>query len=180
MGNDEDYIEAKINLEPTNRTNKAKQNIISIGQGIDTWSTSNDGKFNLHFYYPNSSKNDHLLRFSAVIGEKVNGITRRTMGVIKIPNELITLRVDKNGISIDGHYISLYNTNNLTALKNSGDDGNYKYITEDDKPENTYQYFIDNYLSINQILQNLEVGSLQGNVRSWAYYDYIMCHLNID
>ena len=180
MSNGDDYIEAKINLEPTQRLNKAKQNVLSIGENIDVWSTENDNKYNLHFYYPNANANDRLLRFSAVIGEKVNGLTRRTMGIIKIPDELITIKVDKFGISIDGHYIERYSPNNLNSLKTSGSEGDYKFITEDDRPTNTYEYFISNYLSTEGALTDLEVGSTQGKVRSWAQYEYIKYHINLN
>ena len=166
-------MEAKIDLSSLNRT---KQNIFSVGSDISVWSTGNDGKYNLHFYYPNATAHDQLLRFSAVIGQKVNGLTRRTKGIIKIPSELITIRIDKNGISIDGNYISRYEPDNLTALKNSGDEGNYKFITEDDKPAYTYEYLITNYFENVLDVENLQLGSMEGSTRTWAYYEYIMYH----
>lgn len=179
LSNGNDYIEAKINLEPTNRVNKAKQNVISMGEDIKVWSTGGDGKHNIHFYYPNSESNDHLLRFSAVIGEKINNATRRTKGIIKIPNEILTIRVDKNGISIDNHYISRFSPNNLNTLKNSGEEGNYKFVTEDDRPSNTYEYFVSNYLILDQVLLNWGVGSMEGSTRSWASYEYVKYHFDL-
>lgn len=179
LSNDYDYIEAKINLEPTNRKKLAKQNVISIGEDISVWSTKDDGKYNLHFYYPHAENNDHLLRFSAVVGQKVDGVTRRTKGIIKIPNEVITIRVCKYGVLIDGVPIEKFSSNKLTDLKNSGEEGNYKYVTEDDRPVNTYQWFVETYLSIEGVLEDLEVGSMEGSARSWAYYEYIMYHIKL-
>ena len=186
LGNGEDYIEAKINLLPTNRSNDIKQNVLSVGQGIQEWPTTNNSKYSIHFYYPNSEKNDHLLRFSAVIGEKVNGLTRRTMGIIKIPTELVTIRIDCNGIKINGHYVenfkpntSYHNDSNglknaLQELKDAGNNGNYKYVSYDDRPLDTYQYFIEHYLSSNEELSDMQVGCIQGKSRSYAHYDYVM------
>lgn len=174
-----DWIEAKIDLAHLNDTqNQVKQNIFSIGSDISKWSTGNDGAYNIHFYYPHKEKDDHLLRFSAVIGEKVNNVTRRTKGVIKIPNDVITIRLSEYGISIDGVQISRFTTNKINDLINSGDEGNYKYIVEDDQPINTYQYLIDNYL-MTGLIYNLQVGSKEGSARSWATYEYIKYHLNL-
>lgn len=173
LSNEYDYIEAKIDLEPTNRLKKAKQNILSVGENIDVWSTSNDGLYNIHFYYPNSQVNDHLLRFSTVIGVKEGNLTKRTMGVIKLPTEIITIRISKYGISINNNLIERYTSNNLSDLKNSGVEGDYKFITEDDRPPNTYETFVSDYLSADRVLEDLQIGSTQGNVRSWAYYYYL-------
>ena len=172
-------MEAKIDLSTINDTlTQVKQNIFSVGSDIEKWSTGNDNAYNIHFYYPNKTKDDHLLRFSTVIGEKVDGLTRRTMGVIKIPSDVITIRISKDGISIDGVPISPFSTNSLNALTASGNEGNYKYITEDDRPANTYQYLHTNYLMTNRIYQ-LQVGSKEGKTRSWAYYEYIKYHINL-
>ena len=119
-----------------------------------------------------------MLRFSAVIGEKPPGytVTRRTKGVIKIPDELIVLRIDNQGASINGHYISKYTgTNKVNNLINDPD-ADYMFITEDDTPSNTYQYLIDNFLSNITDIENLQVGSMEGSNRSWATYEYIMYH----
>ena len=180
LGNDYDYIEAKINLEPTNRQpSLAKQNVFSVGQDISVWSTTADGKYNIHFYYPNATSNDYLLRFSTVAGEKVNNVTRRTKGIIKIPSEVITIRICKYGIMIDGHLIEKFSSNKLSDLKSSGDEGNYKFVTEEDSPKNTYFWFIDNFLMQENVLEDLEVGSMEGKARSWAYYEYIMYHIKL-
>ena len=191
LGSGNDYIEARINLEPTNRKNIAKQNVLSIGQNISVWSTNDDGKYNVHFYYPNSTSNDHLLRFSVTVGEKISGSStaKRTMGIIKIPNELITIRLDKNGISIDGHYIQNYKPNTSyhnspsgleAALNELVNDPNadYYYVCNDDRPLNVYQYCIDNKLSTDAPV-SLKTGSLEGKARSWAYYEYIMYHIEL-
>ena len=138
--------------------NRKKQNILSIGTNVDVWSTGNDGEYNLHFYYPNASAHDNRLRFSAVIGEKVNNITRRTMGLINISDESsVIIRFDKDGFWVDGNLIQ---------------DGDF--TIEDERPANTYTgYFMDHFKTGNHYLQ---IGSTQGGTRTWAYYDYIMYH----
>lgn len=174
-------MEAKIDLSSLN---KLKQNVFSVGEDISVWSTGNDGKYNVHFYYPNA--NDpykHFLRFSTVIGEKPQGynVTRRTKGVIRLPEDVyvIKIRFDGIGISINGNYIEKFGGNNKIAdLLAAGDAGNYKFITEDDTPANTYSYFVTKCLE-SDIFKDLEFGSEEGSTRSWAYYEYIKYHKNL-
>jgi len=186
-------VEAKIDLTGLNR---AKQNIFSLGSNISVWSTGNDNHYNLHFYYPNSEAHDHLLRFSAVIGNKVNDLTRRTKGIIKLPvksedDEIITIKIDREGIQIDGHYIEnyqpgvSYDGKNTTAFRNAisalaeDENADYKYIPEDDRPLDTYQYLISNYFENVNNIENLQFGSMEGSTRTWAYYEYIKYHKNL-
>ena len=175
-----DYVEAKIDMTTISDTlNQAKHNIFSVGNEIDRWSTSEDHDYNIHLYYPHKDPGDHLLRFSAVIGEKVNNTTMRTMGIIKIPGDIITIRISSQGIVIDGVSIEHFENNNLNSLKASGEAGNYKYVTEDDRPADTYHYLLTNYLMADE-LHNLQVGSMEGKTRSWAHYYYIKYHINLN
>ena len=151
-----DYVEANMDLSSLNRK---KQNIFSIGENIDVWSKTADGYYNLHFYYPNATAHDHKLRFSAVIGEIVGGDTRRTKGIIDIADESnLTIRVDKMGFWIDGTLITSSN-----------------YTIDDERPANTYYgYFMDHFRTGSH---NLQIGSTEGTTRTWAYYNYIMYHI---
>lgn len=138
----------------------AKENIFSVGDNINVWSTTNDGYYNLHFYFPHSLT-DKRLRFSVVIGEKVSGATRRTMGILPIPDETnLIIRFDKDGFWING------------TLINVGD-----YQVEDDRPSETYGYFMEHFRSGSF---NFGFGSRQGNNRSFAYYYYVKYHKVLD
>lgn len=141
-----------------------------------------------------------MLRFSAVIGNKVDDLTRRTKGIIKIPvkdedDEIITIKVDREGIQIDGHYISNYYPDNdvsfngntsTNAFRNAfaefveDEDADYKYLPEDDRPLATYQYLISNYFENVDDIENLQFGSMEGSTRTWAYYEYIKYHHNLN
>ena len=141
--------------------NKIKQNILSIGDNITTWSTGPDGLYNIHFYYPNAAAHDHKLRFSCVVGEMVNGLTRRTMGVIDIADESnLIIRFDKDGFWIDGVLIP----------QNASE---YTFTVVDERPVETYKYMMQHFQSQ---LPHLELGSKQGTTRTWAYYEYIKIH----
>ena len=142
--------------------NRTKQNILSIGDDITKWSTGNDGKYNVHFYYPNSTAHDHKIRFSCVVGQVVNGASRRTMGIVDIADESnVTIRFDKDGIWIDG---VLLNQNKPE----------YNFTIYDEKPVETYKYVMQHFQGK---LPHLELGSKEGNTRTWTYYEYIkVCH----
>lgn len=194
FGTGEDYIEAKIRLSPNacdRRPDVKKQNLISIGQGIEEWPKTANGKYTLHFYYP--CNNAPLLRMSAVIGQKTDGNnTDRTLLVIKLPKdtEVITIRVTANGVYVNGHLIEIdpddvgkqYNRDNKSKeISFYNKEGNeYKYYIEQDSPTGTYQNLITNFLSQDHVLRDLEIGSLEGVNRSWAYYDYIVIHKQIN
>jgi len=149
-----DYIEALMDVSSLNRI---KQNIISIGENIKIWNTNNDGTYNLHIYFPNA-EGDRRVRFSAVIGEKVNNNTRRTMGTVKqaIPDETnLLIRFDKYGFWVNGDLV---------------EDGDFDIV--DERPANTYTgRFMEHF---NSGPVNIQIGSMEGNTRSYAVYKYVM------
>ena len=155
-----DFVEAKLDLSPLNRI---KQNIFSVGEDLKTWNTGNDRTYNFHAYFPNAN-GDRRLRFSAVIGEKVNGLTRRTMGIVNfdIQDETsVIIRFDKYGFYVNG------------VLVTAGD-----FEIVDDRPGDTYpDYFMQHF---NNGPLNIQFGSMEGSTRSYAIYDYIMYHHNLN
>jgi hypothetical protein len=62
-----DYIEAFFDLSTceADPNNPKKQNVLSLGQDIKTWSSN--GKYNLHFYYPDDVES-MMMRYSFTIG----------------------------------------------------------------------------------------------------------------
>lgn len=105
----------------------------------------------------------------------------RTMGIIKIPHDTIIIRIDSEGIKIDGHLIERYVNNNQAQLV-ADPDGDYKFISIDDNPANpvfpdtyTYEYIIDEFFRKNNVM-DLQFGSMEGKTRSWAWYEYVKFH----
>jgi hypothetical protein len=103
-----DYIEAFFDLSTceADPNNPKKQNVLSLGQDIKTWSSN--GKYNLHFYYPDDVES-MMMRYSFTIGQKAPGksYTKRLMGkayVTDLANTVI--RLDKDGLWIDGVLLS--------------------------------------------------------------------------
>lgn len=159
--------------------NRAKQNILSIGEDIANWNPSTANKYNLHFYYPNAV-GDGRIRFSAVSSNIYKGVNRRTMGVVdsdvflfdEITNPIVVIKFDINGFYINGVLI---------------DRSNFSIINESSKtpewPNNptppevwTYpDYFMQHFTSTIDI----QFGSQEGTTRTWAYYEYIKYHKNL-
>lgn len=82
------------------------------------------------------------------------------MGKVDIPDEEnLIIRFDKDGFWINGTLIDYSNCS-----------------IEDERPTNSYvDYFMPHF----QGNLNLQIGSRQGNSRSYAQYDYIMYHKNL-
>ena len=137
--------------------------------------------FNFHFYYPNDGK-DKRVRFSVVSNNKVkiNGSTnnRRTMGVVKSDiflfneetNYLLTLKFDKNGFYVNGHLITRDDFENIEASKTP----EWPYEPSGEGTDVwTYPDYSMPYFQ-GEMNNTIYFGSMEGSVRSYAYYEYIM------
>ena len=154
--------------------NRAKQNILSIGEDIESWAPKGKNQYNLHFYYPNDV-GDTRLRFSVVCNSKYGNSNRRTMGIINTDvwefnedtNYEVTLKFDKNGFYVNGHLITRSDFGPVEAgktpeLPNQTDVNNGEVWTYPD-------YFMPHF----QGVLNLSFGSMEGSTRTWATYEYI-------
>lgn len=153
-----DYIEAFFDLSTceADPNNPKKQNVLSLGQDIKIWSSN--GKYNLHFYYPDDVES-MMMRYSFTIGQKVPGksYTKRLMGkayVTDLANTII--RLDKDGLWIDGVLLSQENYIN-------GD----KYNNQPSQ-WSVYEEWMEYFRS--HAFTDLEVGSKEGENRSYANY----------
>ena len=153
--------------------NHAKQNILSIGEDIQIWNPSSDGQYNLHFYYPNAV-GDGRLRFSAVSSNKYNNVNRRTMGVIdsdvflfdEDTSPIVVIKFDRNGFYVNGVLIDRSNFSTLNEPSKTPE------VPNNPTPPEVWtypDYFMRHFTST----LNLQFGSEEGTMRTWAYYEYI-------
>ena len=115
-------IEAEIDLSTCKNTN---ENILSVGTGIDEWY----GYYNVHLYYTAASKKLEL--------NWVNKSTNSVQNKIDLSSTTLNVKLNKNGLYINGELQEKYNGTAMSALF-----------------EQT----------------SIQIGSTQGNTRSWATY----------
>ena len=115
-------IEAEIDLSTCKNTN---ENILSVGTGIDEWY----GYYNVHLYYTTASKKLEL--------NWVNKSTNSVQNKIDLSSTTLNVKLNKNGLYINGELQEKYNGTAMSALF-----------------EQT----------------SIQIGSTQGNTRSWATY----------
>lgn len=157
--------------------NRAKQNILSIGEDIANWAPQSAHKFNLHFYYPNAV-DDQRLRFSVVCNDKYGGANRRTMGIINSDifyfNETtsydVTLRFDKDGFYVNGVLIDRTCFESVEPSKTPE-------VPNQTQVNNGEVWTYPNYFMPNfQNMISLQFGSMEGTTRTWCTYEYIKYH----
>lgn len=88
-------------------------------------------------------------------------------------NYLVTLKFDKGGFYVNNHLITRNDfvpveLSKTPEVPNQNDVNNGQIWTYPD-------YFMTNF----QNMVDLSFGSLEGTMRSWAYYEYILYHHNL-
>ena len=115
-------IEAEIDLSTCKNTN---ENVFSVGTGIHEWY----GYYNVHLYYTAASKSLEL--------NWVNKSTDSEQNKITLSSTTLNVKLNKNGLYINGELQEKYNGTAMSALF-----------------EQT----------------SIQIGSTQGDTRSWATY----------
>ena len=115
-------IEAEIDLSTCKNTN---ENVFSVGTGIHEWY----GYYNVHLYYTAASKSLEL--------NWVNKSTNSEQNKITLSSTTLNVKLNKNGLYINGELQEKYNGTAMSALF-----------------EQT----------------SIQIGSTQGDTRSWATY----------
>ena len=118
-------IEAEIDLSTCKNTN---ENVFSVGTGIHEWY----GYYNVHLYYTAASKSLELNWVNKSTDSKQNKIT--------LSSTTLNVKLNKNGLYINGELQEKYNSTAMSALF-----------------EQT----------------SIQIGSTQGNTRSWATYNSV-------
>ena len=118
-------IEAEIDLSTCKNTN---ENVFSVGTGIHEWY----GYYNVHLYYTAASKSLELNWVNKSTDSKQNKIT--------LSSTTLNVKLNKNGLYINGELQEKYNGTAMSALF-----------------EQT----------------SIQIGSTQGNTRSWATYNSV-------
>ena len=134
------YIEAKIDLSGVNAI---KQNLLSIGENIDTFTETKTPKIHIYSSQTPANKTTHL-RFAFIYTSNKTGIE------YVIPNRnssVVTIRLDYDGLWI-----------NDTAFV---------------CPDNTGQAIYESIMNVFRQKTSFDVGSQEGANRSTAYYEYI-------
>ena len=140
-GNLSDHVvEAEIDLSTC--TSGANENVLSIGNAIDQWGTKS-GQNNIHMYYNGTTLSIEGVN-STHTGGKTDPTIKASLAASGMPNKIVKVKIDKNGLFI-----------NDAAIRNFGSDNEMiKYLAS----ESTTQ---------------IQVGSREGATRSHATYKSI-------
>ena len=140
-GNLSDHVvEAEIDLSTC--TSGANENVLSIGNAIANWGTGS-GENNIHMYYNGSTLSIEGVN-SKHPGSQELPTIKASLAASDIPNKVVKIKLDKNGLYI-----------NDAAISNFGSDNEMiQYLAS----ESTTQ---------------IQVGSCEGKTRSHATYNSI-------
>lgn len=135
-----DYIEAEIDISTCANS---MENILSFGTSIASWNNT----ANIHCY--NNSSN--AIQIGAVNTTKYSTATN-----ISSPNGICVIRLDKNGVYVNGTLLTAERFNKAQGAAEDPTGAVYTSVME-----------------VIPTLSTIEIGSAEGKVRSNATYNYI-------